>query len=323
MSLKYRLSLSIAALLGPLLGLAPPARAEAPCEDRPRVQVQVESAARSALVRRTVDLVTAELTARSRPCESSADGERAKIVVRWLDASRVRIEVELHLSDRSQRAERDVDHARIPTDGIPAALAIAADELLRAVYEQAGIEAIEEPPSTPARPEIEETEPAPSTLAPPRANLLGFAMAAEIFPVHRALLGPDAHLAIPLGSELTLDARLGLRAIAPPFEASPRARLSRLWLAGLDIRWEFARSRAGVEVAAAFGADALVAFDDPLLRPALRAGPRASWELGARIRLDAGLDVLWLPMAIELHRGASPIAAGIGIAPSLGALFHF
>lgn len=114
MPLIHRVSIVATLVAAVLLGSSRPLRAEAPCDERPRIQVQVEASSRPALARRTLDLVTAELTARRAPCEASAEnGEHAQIVIRWLDASRVRIEVEIKISDRAERVGRDVDHGMV------------------------------------------------------------------------------------------------------------------------------------------------------------------------------------------------------------------
>ena len=286
------------------------------CADRPRVQVHVE-AARPALARRTLDLVTAELTARRGSCEGAAeDREPARIVLRWLDDSHVRIEVEL----RGVRAERDVNHAEIPTDGVPAALAIATDELLRSLYEE---ERTTTPPADEPESDASELEAPPS--GPPdsserASHSFGLGLAFEAFPATRSLVGPEARLGIALSPRLALDLHLGLFALVPPFEASARDHHHRLIQLGVHARHEIARPSPSLTLSAIAGADALVLLDaSPVVaRPALRVGLRASLPAGPRMRLDAGLDAMWLPFAVETSRVNEPVLSGFGLAPSVG-----
>lgn len=306
------------------IGVSPAWGAESACEHRPRVRVQVEATSKSRLARRTLDLVTAELTARRSPCEASADArEHAQIVVRWLDSSRVRIEVELRLPDRERRAERDVDHAKIPADGVPAALAIAADELLRAVYEE--IESADptrpKAPPPPAPPQPPLPAPAPTPPVPP--HRLGFVLAAEAFPTERALLGPDAELGLALSPHLSLDFHLGLRALAPALEPTSGQPLSSLWIAGVNARHRLFEPLSTLRVDAIAGADALIApgRSHRAVRPLLRAGLRASYSPAPRLYLQSGLDAALLPIGVGAE--GESFGPAWGASPRLGFLIDF
>lgn len=324
MPLIDRGSLFATLFVAAVLGVSGELRADAPCEERPRIQIQVEGSSRPALARRTLDLVTAELTARRAPCDVSGE-EPAQIVIRWLDESRVRIEVELKISDRAERAGRDVDHGRIPMDGIPAALAIAADELLRAIYEQKEPSSIEPVVSMEVAPERRNEPIAEPPISRSRSSWLGFGLATEIFPGERAFIGPDARASFGLSPSFSVEAHAGLRALTEAVETSQRARLSRLWLLGLDARLRLAKPFASVEIAGLLGADALLFLEasPALVRPALRAGLRASWDASARLRLDAGFDALLLPMSMREASTAEPLASPFGMAPSIGMLVSF
>lgn len=277
------------------------------------MQVHVE-APRPALARRTLALVTAELTAHRAPCESSSeDREPARILLRWLDDAHVRIEVELG----GVRAERDVDHAGIPMDGVPAALAIATDELLRSLYEeeQEAVPREELPVEAALAPEEASSNPVRFPEVAPRS--LGLGVAFSVFPADRSLVGPEARFGLALQPQLSLEAHLGLFALVPPVEASPRNRFARLVQLGLQARHELARPAESLTLSAVAGGDALLLLDasPPVARPALRLGLRAAMPAGPRMRLDAGLDVLWLPFALETS--SEPVLGGFGLAPSV------
>lgn len=308
---KY--SILAAALVAIVLGS--PAYAASGCAERPRVLVHVEGA-RPALAQRTLALVTAELTAHRARCEGSSDeGEPARILLRWLDDALVRIQVEL----RGDRAERDVDHGEIPMDGVPAALAIATDELLRSLYEekQAASPLPEEPAEAPFELEVVRADPHRPSETGSHSFGLGFAL--ETFPAHRSLLGPEARFGLALKPRLSFEAHLGLFALVPPFEASPTDRHHRLYRLGLRARHELMRPVESLTLSAVAGADAFLLLDasPAVLRPALRLGVRASLPAGPRMRFDAGLDALFLPFSLDHPASTEPIVGGFGLAPSV------
>lgn len=293
--------------------LAFPARAAAECSRRPRVQVHVEGS-KPALAQRTLALVTAELTARRGACENVEDEAPARIVLRWLDDAHVRIEAEL----RGIRAEREVNYAGIPADGVPAALAIATDELLRSLYEEEQSTAAggDEPAELPAVLESEGGGVPHEAERPLRSFGLGVAF--EAFPTTRSLAGPEARLSLPLQPRFSLDLHVGSFALVSPFEASARDRHHGLVQLGVHARHEIAKLTAALTVSGIAGVDALVLLDaSPVARPALRIGVRASLPAGPRMRFDAGLDAVWLPFALDVANAEKSVLSGVGIGPSV------
>lgn len=302
-----------------LLALLVPAGVAAECAKRPRVQVHVEGS-KPALAQRTLALVTAELTARRGACDDIEEREPARIVLRWLDDARVLIEADL----RDIRAEREVNYAGIPADGVPAALAIATDELLRSLYEEEQTVAPggDEPTELPS---VREVEAAPAHAADRALHSFGLGVAFEAFFATRSLVGPEARLGLALAPRLSLDLHLGLLASVPPFEASPTERHHGLVQLGVHARHEITKPLSSLTLSAVAGADALLLLDaSPIVaRPALRLGVRASLPAGPRMRLDAGLDAMWLPFALDASPAESTVLSGFGIAPSVAWVVTF
>lgn len=181
-------------------------------------------------------------------------GLRAQIDVNWPDASSARIVIVLATATQVHYGIRDVVLQKLPPDGIPLALAIASDELLTTVSEQASLDRLPAPPPTP-RPVVvaRHCTPAAARPATPRPAF-GPAMAFDVVSTGVSLVGPDAQLFVPIANSFVLGLRAGARA-SPDGRRRAAPTTTGAWLAGGSLRIGPQGAQSGLAVSA--GGDAM------------------------------------------------------------------
>jgi len=200
------------------------AHAQAPSEcagDKPWVAVlgrvsaafaeAVRSDLRAGLLPSNID-VCAEGPASPRPL--------ASVVIVEVESGRARYSVDVTDSVTQKRVGRDLVLDKLPVDGRPLALAVAAEELLRASWAELALRGVHSA-QTAAPPEVravveKSSPPAPS---PPRYTALGARLAFERFLGGQTHYGADLFGAVPLGriagGLLAVGARRALSEQAP------------------------------------------------------------------------------------------------------------
>jgi len=154
------------------------------------------------------DAVRSDLRAGLSPsnievCESlAATGPEplARVLVAEVPGGRARYSVDVTDSVTQKRVGRDLALAQLPADGRALALAVAAEELLRASWAELALRGVHSP-QTAAPPEVravvEKSAPAPT---PPRRYVaLGARLAFERFLGGQTHYGADMFGAVPLG----------------------------------------------------------------------------------------------------------------------------
>ena len=193
------------------------ARAEddVPCPALP-LQVDVEPTAwDEALARRITEKLFSELRPRSSCTgDNAARAASVRVAVRWTEPSaRARILVELRTPTKCLQALRELDVDRVPEGGLPLAMAIAADELLGALREQAARE-----PEPPPRPLLDIViVPAPPPAPAPRPRVDRFGVGARVvidaFTSGLVLSGADTVAEIAVAPMVDVGVRFGPRAV--------------------------------------------------------------------------------------------------------------
>jgi hypothetical protein len=115
-----------------------------------------------------------------------------------------------------KRIGRDVDVGKVPADGRSFALAVAADELLRASWAELTIDRQNHaaaPP--PERKSSEVSVPDGRRVSPPQVGSIGARFAFERYAGEATLLGADAVWASTIGSYFELEAAFGARTMLP------------------------------------------------------------------------------------------------------------
>jgi hypothetical protein len=133
--------------------------------------------------------------------------------------SRASVEIEVRDSVTHKRVGREVDLRPIPEDGRELAVAIEADELLRASWAEL---ALDTERARAAKPRQQVVESVREVLAPSRvrsSSAIGARVAGEYY-VRRTtlLLGADAFGSMPLGTRTALELAAGMRT-SPSFSA--------------------------------------------------------------------------------------------------------
>jgi hypothetical protein len=145
-------------------------------------------------------------------CEGESGSLRAlaMVVVRRLRAGRHRYSVDVTDAVTEKRVGRDLDLGTLPEDGRTLALAVAAEELLRASWAELALRGVRSP-ETSAPPEVRavvaSSEPTPA----PRYTALGARFAIEHFAQGQTQFGADAFSFRPLSDELSMLLSLGVR----------------------------------------------------------------------------------------------------------------
>jgi len=174
------------------------------------------------------------------------------------DAAKATVDIEVRDAVTRKRVRRDVDLSRIPDDGRPAAIAIEADELLRASWAEIALDtARAREAQRQARPQVVGS--VEQSLAPARgesAGGLGARAAAEHFFGGVTLVGADAvgrlRLAPLIDLEIAGAFRLGPSATAPHGEVNAVAGGGRLALLFRIAGTRRAALAAGAGVAASW-----------------------------------------------------------------------
>lgn len=218
---------------------------------------------------------------------SSGPGHPAVAAVHVTEttATSVGVSVEVRDAVTQKRVARDVDLSAVPKDGRAFAVALAADELLRASWVELAIERARRPVRPPP-PEV--TAVVESTLPARRArgSRLALRAAAEHFGGGQTHFGVDAAFKAALAPRLRLELSAGLREAL--VASAPNGRV----------------------VASALAASAMlgvVLFETPSFEIALDGGGRAAW---ARFRGEATGDAV----ESELTGLAAYARAGLGAA---------
>lgn len=156
-------------------------------------------------------------------CEAAGDSAPeplARVVIKSVGGAAARYSLDVTDSVTRKRLGRDLSLENLPPDGRSFALAVAAEELLRASWAELALRGVHSA-QTAAPPEVraivaEQRPPAP---APRRALSLGARLGFERFLGGQTHYGADLFVAAPLGrifgGLLALGARRGLSADAP------------------------------------------------------------------------------------------------------------
>jgi hypothetical protein len=287
-SLTCRVTAALVCFALPAAATEPPG-----CGDRARPWVELRSGQEvPSPIATFVDLLRTELD--SRGFDLCASGEHTQPAVAAVNvayrADAVTLGIEVHDALTAKRVSRDVDLGPIPADGRPLAIALAADELLRASWAELALRTAP-PPAVPVPEQVTrlvEEAPPPATRRPasPRVEL-GVAFAWEQFAFGTALYGADARLGVWLARRIALEGRFGLRTAGGSVAASDGSVQTSAWSAG-----------AGAAVT---------------LTP-LPSDP--VWGIDAVVRFDV-MHVTFVPTPVSPATGA--VAADYALVPAAGA----
>jgi hypothetical protein len=124
----------------------------------------------------------------------------ARVAVTELDAARARFSLDVTDSVTQKRVGRDLSLDKLPADGRALALAVAAEELLRASWAELALRGVHSP-QTAAPPEVRAVvqESVPPPAAARRFTALGARLAFERFLGGQTHYGADLFGAVPLG----------------------------------------------------------------------------------------------------------------------------
>jgi hypothetical protein len=124
----------------------------------------------------------------------------ARVVIAQVEAARARYSVDVIDSVTQKRLGRDLQLDRLPADGRALALALAAEELLRASWAELalrGVHSAQTAPPPAVRAVVEKSAPPPA--APQRFTAFGARLAFEHFLGGQTHYGADLFGAVPLG----------------------------------------------------------------------------------------------------------------------------
>lgn len=222
----------------PLFGmlLARSARAEAAAcgVDRPWVLMQLSELDAEFGARIISDLRAGLAPSRIDACVPEALERKAPLAtvrIASLPGRDLVYSIDVSDSVTEKRIGRDIDLRHVPSDGRAFALAVAADELLRASWAELALAKEREPPAKPAaeRPPPPPPAPTPPPPAPPEAEFtaLGLGLALEAYTGGQMHFGLDAFWVQPLWTGFRLGvsagARRGLTVDAPSGSIDSRA----------------------------------------------------------------------------------------------------
>jgi hypothetical protein len=192
--------------------------------ERPWVKVELRARGWTEAQRQRV-LVNLEHTFSAQGIDSCLEGaapESQALATLSIDIgpeSRASVEIEVRDSVTHKRVAREIDLRPIPDDGRELAVAIEADELLRASWAEL---ALDTERARAAKPRPQVVESVRQVLAPARvhaSSTLGARVAGEYYPgAQTTLLGGDALGSIGLGPRVALELAAGMRT-SPPFSA--------------------------------------------------------------------------------------------------------
>ena len=201
------------------------------------------------------------------------------------DAAKATVDIEVRDEVTRKRVRRDVDLSRIPDDGRPAAIAIEADELLRASWAEVALDtARARLAQQDARPQVVGS--VSQVMAPSQAESsggLGARAAFEHYFGGTTLYGADAVGRLRLSARLALEIAGALR--VGPSVAAPHGQLSALGGGGSLAL--LVRVAGGRRASLATGAGASVGWLEFRPEPGANAGGAAYGNLlvVARLRL--------------------------------------
>lgn len=307
-------------------------RAEPSCGgERPWVDVQLRADGWTAAQRQRVRLNLEHTFAAQgidacfeakRPAEAKSSA-LATLNIHIGPESRASVEIEVRDSVTHKRVARDVDLRPIPEDGRELAVAIEADELLRASWAEL---ALDTERARLAKPKPQVVESVRQVLAPSRvrsSSTLGARVAGEHYPgAATTLLGADALGSVALTPRTALELAVGMRT-SPAFTA-PHGTVRALALgASARLLFRIAGSDSASLDGAAGCSGSWLQFRAEPTAPAAgspytdllvvaRAGVVGRLALGRVLELSAGLGVG------EAVRGVQATDAGQVIAGATG-----
>lgn len=169
-----------------------------------------------------MDAVRSELGAGLRPsnidvCEreqGAAEEALALLGVELTNAEQERYRLDVTDAVTRKRVSRELSLSALPPDGRALALAVAAEELLRASWAELALRGphsagTEAPPEV--RAVMDRAEPPPPAPSPTRPSALGARLGFEHFGGGQSQLGGDVFAALPLGGAWGVVAALGAR----------------------------------------------------------------------------------------------------------------
>jgi hypothetical protein len=147
----------------------------------------------------------------------------ATVRIASIDGKSVAVSVEVRDAVTEKRVSRDVDLARVPTDGRAFAIAIAVDELVWASWAELALaksrRAAQAAPKQAKAPPPEVVQGVEDELPSERTSELALSFAGEHYLGGQTLFGADLGTLLPLSERFTLDLgagiRQGLRVAAP------------------------------------------------------------------------------------------------------------
>jgi hypothetical protein len=198
------------------------ARAEAACDGgKPWISIQLLAPGWSSAQRQRV-LQNLEHIFAAQGIDACSDGVRAKgdaLATLSIDIgpeTRASVDIEVRDAVTHKRVGRDVDLSSIPSDGRELAVAIEADELLRASWAELALDTERARSATPDPRVVQSVGQALAPSRVRRQSALGARMAGEYYPSSEtALLGADALGRIPLGPRLALEISAAFRTSPP------------------------------------------------------------------------------------------------------------
>lgn len=228
---------------------------------RPWVAIEVQGAARELAAEMLSDLRAGLASTRIDVCEAgSAIAARplASLEITAVAAGSLAFAIEVTDSVTLKRVARDVNLAQLPGDGRAFALAVAAEELLRATWAELALRGVKRP-ETAAPPEVRAVV-EPREAEPARFDAFGARVAFEHYGGGQTHYGGDVFWFHPVGSWLGLEigagARNGLTVSAPDGSISGSA-----LVLGLSLKPSLLRL-TDFEIAALLGLHASrVSFD--------------------------------------------------------------
>lgn len=307
-------ALSALVLLAGLVG-ARAARAELGCDgERPWVRVQLRTEGWSQAQRQRV-LLNLQHTFAAQGIDACLDEKAPKspaLAALSIDIdpqSRASVEIEVRDSVTHKRVGREVDLRPIPDDGRELAVAIEADELLRASWAEL---ALDTERARAAKPRPQVVESVRRVLSPSRvrsSSTLGARAAGEYYPGQGTLLlGADALGSVTLGPRSALELSLGMRT-SPTFSAEHGSVRALAFGAGVRLLLRIVGDdAASLEGGAGFSGNWLQFRAEPSA-PA-SGSPYTDWLVLARAGV---LCRLGLGRALELSAGLTGGGAVRGV----------
>jgi hypothetical protein len=210
----------------------------------------------------------------------------ARVTIKPSDRSGARFSLDVTDSVTKKRIGRDVSLAQLPSEGRAFALAVAAEELLRASWAELalrGAHTVRSAPPPEVRAVVEEVTPAQVEPRPLRALALGGRLAFEHFLGGQTHFGADLFAVTPLGrvagGVFALGARRGLSVQAPHGAVAASALSAE---AGISLAFV---QQPGISLDAFVSGRLLRLEFEPEAEPGSRASPESGWVVTSRAGL--------------------------------------